>query len=422
MGEGKVRRIKLVDGSVVKVIEELRGLAGRRASAESAQLALDGMLLGFLQQAQLFEDLGDDLVVDQLNELAVVFADSPLPWLRLSEVYMGRGDFKKAKKVAEQGLRVQPGDPGLVYIRALALQELGDYEAAIVGFKHCIEISPHEPWAYNNLGDAYRMLNKFDQAEQHLQEALEIEPHFAPALHNLTLLHNDRQEWAACVYYGEQALRHQPDDPEVHLAMGDALLSLNEHEAAVQHLSAATLIDPDFVEAYEVMSDAYAELDMYELSMGAAREALKRDPTSWMALANIAYGLGRQGRFAEAIEIYQHVLKMVSDPERRFRALWELGWDCFETDQYEQALDYTEQAIGSVEQPNPILFFNKGLILLALGRVEEAEEVYRQAMERAEEEENLEVLAEASGDLGEFLARKAVEIEPDSAMSRLLKR
>jgi tetratricopeptide (TPR) repeat protein len=421
MGEGKVKKIKLLDKSVVKVVEELRVLAGKKSSAESAQMALDGMLEGFVQQARMFDDLDDEVAVDQLKELAEVFHDSPLPWLHLSEVYLGRDDFKKAKKAAEQGLKIEPGEEGLVFNRALALQELGDYDAAIVGFKHCIEVNPYDPWAYSNIGDAYRMLKKYDQAEQHLHEALEIEPHFAPALHNLALLHNDREQWAACVYFGEQALRYEPDDAEVHLAMGDALLSLKEQEAALQHLAAATLIDPDFVEAYESMSDAYAELDMYELCVGAAREALKRDPTSWMALANIGYGYGRQGRFAEAIAVYQDVLKMVTDPKRRSEVLWELGWDCFEADQYEQALDYTQKSIDCQKQPKLILFFNKGLMLLALGRVDEAEETYRQAMERAEAEEDHEALAEASKDLGQFLARKAVDIEPDSAMSKLLR-
>jgi len=415
----KVKTDRLVSKAVVKVVEELRELAHKRASAESAQIALNGMLEGFIEQARQFKDL-DDQVVEQLQELAEVFPDSPLPWLNLSQVYLERDEFEQAKKAAEQGLKVEPGEVGLVFNRALALEEMGDYEAAIVGFKHCIEVNPHYPWAYSNIGDAYRMLKKYDQAEKHLQEALKIDPHFAPALHNLAVLYNDLEQWAACVYYGQQALRYDPDNAETHLAMGDALLSLKEHEAALQHLAAATLINPDFVEAYESMSDAYAELDMYELCVGAAREALKRNAGSWMALANIGYGLGRQRRFAEAIKVYQDVLKMVSDPERRHKVLWELGWNCFEAGQYEQALDYTQQAIDSAEQPKLILFFNQGLMLLALGRVDEAEEVYRRAMERAEAEEDQAVLAEASKDLGEFLARKAVDIEPDSVIRRLL--
>lgn len=419
-GKGKSKVEPMVSKSVVKVIRELRELAGKKASADSARLALDGMLEGFIHQARLFENVDGDLVVDQLKELAEVFAESPLPWLNLSQVYLERKDYKKAKKAAEQGLKIEPGEVGLVFNRALALEEMGNYEAAVVGFQHCIERDPDNPWSYSNIGDAYRMLKKYEQAEKHLHEALEIDPHFAPALHNLAVLHNDREQWAACVYYGQQALRYNPDNAETHLAMGDSLLSLKEHEAALQHLAAATLINPDFVEAYESMSDAYAELDMYELCVGAAREALKRNPRSWMALANIGYGLGRQKRYDEAIEVYQNVLKLVTDPARRFKVLWEIGWSCFMAGQYEEALDFTQQAIDCQEQPRLILFFNKGLMLLALGRVDGAEEVYRQAMVQADAEENHQALAEASKNLGEFLARKAVDIEPDSAMGRLL--
>ena len=143
-GEGKSKVDRLVSKAVVKVVEELRELAHKKASAESAQIALDGMLEGFIEQARQFKDL-DDQVVEQLQELAEVFPDSPLPWLNLSQVYLERDEFEQAKKAAEQGLKVEPGEVGLVFNRALALEEMGDYEAAIVGFKHCIEVNPHYP-------------------------------------------------------------------------------------------------------------------------------------------------------------------------------------------------------------------------------------------------------------------------------------
>ncbi|OQB25501.1 MAG: lipoprotein NlpI [Chloroflexi bacterium ADurb.Bin180] len=419
MRESKVMKGTLLNKNVLKVIDELRELSGKEPGAESARVALQGMLEGLIRQAESGEG-NIERIVEELIDLGLAFPESPLPWRHLSQVWLDREEWKRARAAADQGLKVEPGDVELVNNRAVALGRLGDHEAAIVGFKHCIEREPRNTAFYCRLGDTYRQLKMYEQAEQALHQALEIDPRCAPALLGLAVLNNDREEWAGCVYFGELALRYLPGHPETCLVVGDALLNLHEYEAALQRLMSATLVDPTFIGAYELMSHAYAELGMYELSVGAAREALRLNPESWRALVNVAYALGKQERHPQSADILEAALKLVPDVENRCEVLWDLGWACYKAGRYKRALACTEQALECGEQPDLILFFNRGLILLALGRVDEAEEAYQKAVERAQAEENHDVLAEASENLGELLARKAVKIKSGSVISRLL--
>jgi tetratricopeptide (TPR) repeat protein len=136
----------------------------------------------------------------------------------------------------------------------------------------------------------------------------------------------------------------------------------------------------------------------------------------------MGYCYAQQGKFAKAVKFESQALAGATDddPEGKYELYWDLGWNCFMADQYAQALQYTDQAIEMKEHPDLILVLNRGLILLALGKAGEAHAAYGQAMDRADELENDEVLDEARHDLEAFLIRKHLEVDGDSAMASLL--
>ena len=146
------------------------------------------------------------------------------------------------------------------------------------------------------------------------------------------------------------------------------------------------LSTPQVLEKFGKISDAiwsYADLGMHELATAAAQEALRVNPNSWMALANIGYAESMRGEYVEALEHQHEALRCHPDQEGTYKICWGLGWNYLQTDQYSKALKFTEQAISLKEAPDIILSFNKGLILLAQGKAAEAYDVYRSAMARA---------------------------------------
>jgi tetratricopeptide (TPR) repeat protein len=207
----------------------------------------------------------------------------------------------------------------------------------------------------------------------------------------------------------------------VQLALGDGYMGLGEPKSALQHLVKATLVDKDFAEAYETMSCTYADLGMYELAIAAGQEALRLNPNSWMAPANMGYAEEKRGRFAEAIKYQHESLRRNPDPEGTYKLCWGLGWNYLQTDQYSKALKFTERAIRLKEPPDAILSFNKGLILFAQGKAAEAYKVYHQAIGKACNSDNYRAILEGIKDLSDFVAKRGIQVDQESPFLELLR-
>jgi tetratricopeptide (TPR) repeat protein len=422
MKKKAVKSTRAIEPAIVKAVEGLRLYAKTHPEAGSVRLALDGILKQ-LVQASLCGDGNQgelDLSLLRLEELAALFPDSPIPFLHLSKICLDNGYHTAALTYAEAGLQLQADYPDLIFNRALALMQTGKNEAGIAGFKRYIELNPDNPWAYNNIGDAYRRLGQYDEAEKHLKMAIERDDRFYPASYNLAMLYMDKKDWASCVHHAQIAEKHGPPDKEVQLALGDGHMGLGEAKSALQHLAKATLINKDFVEAYETMSCAYADLGMYDLAIAAGREALRVKSDSWMAPANMGCAEGKRGRFAEAIKYQIEAMALNPDQEGLYKLCWELGWNYLQIDQYSKALKFTEQAISLKEAPDIILSFNKGLILLAQGKAGEAYEVYHQAMAKACSSDNFQAIIEGIGDLRDFVTKRGIRIDQGSPFLELL--
>jgi protein O-GlcNAc transferase len=59
---------------------------------------------------------------------------------------------------------------------AACLYDIGDVQGAIKGFKHAIHLEFNYPDVHNNLGNAYKTLNRIDEAIQCYRTALQLKP------------------------------------------------------------------------------------------------------------------------------------------------------------------------------------------------------------------------------------------------------
>jgi tetratricopeptide (TPR) repeat protein len=417
-----VELVRSTDASLDSVVQELSLYATSHPEDLAIRSALDSILDQLVDAAFELEDVAGDaaLPIRLLEELATLFPTSPSPFVNLSKLCIDRDEPEAAIRYAEAGLVVAPDHTGLIFNKALSLLQIGKLKSGISFFKRYVQLNPDNPWAYNNIGDAYRELGHYHLAETFLKKAIEHDQSFIPAHFNLAMLYMDQEDWTHCVEYALIAERKGPADRDVQLALGDAYMGLGQPDLALKHLVTATLIDRGFVEAYETMSAAYTALSMYELSIAAANEALKLNPRSSMALTNIVRAHLKQGRFQDTLDPELQALEFSLDDEERSNLYWTLGWDYFLADQYTQALEYTEKAIQVGEDPDVALDFNKALILLAQGKANEANAACNQAIVRASVlGKNKDTLA-AAKEAEDFIAKRGIAVEPGSAFFKLL--
>jgi len=423
MTEARPTPTRHVDPPVAKAVGELRAYLKEHPQARTARLALDGILEHLIQDIVASDNSGAgdaQLTIQLLEELAALFPDNPVPLLRLSKVCIDRRDHEAGLRYADAGLALDPDYPDLLMNQALCLQEAGEHEAAIQGFKRYLELNPDNPWAYNNIGDAFRTIGLYDQAENYLKLAIQKDHRFGPAYYNLAMLYMDQQDWPRCLHYARTAAKHDPFSREVQLALADAYMGLKEPQSALQHAVVATLVDKGFVEAYETLSSAYMALGMYELSVAAAREALKLNPDSWRALGYIGECRSKQGDYADAIHFLLEALQRNPDEDGRYSLCWEVGWTYLQNGEYAPALEYTDRAIRMKEFADLALSFNKGLILLAQGNLQEAEAVYDRAFARARALDNYGAIQEAVREANDFISQRGLQLDRGSRLFKLL--
>jgi Flp pilus assembly protein TadD len=115
----------------------------------------------------------------------------------------GRAD--EALRLAEDGLKTDPRDPRLRFLRGVILSERGRADDAIAVFRAMTEDFPELPEPYNNLAVLQAQRGDWDSARAALEQSIRAVPGYALAHENLGDIH---LQLAARAY--EQAGRLDP--------------------------------------------------------------------------------------------------------------------------------------------------------------------------------------------------------------------
>ncbi len=136
-------------------------------------------------------------------------------------LYMAEGEilrnlekYQQAWEVYTEALKQMPGNPQLLYARALTLGKLNRIDEGIADLETLVKSDPNNAEALNALG--YTLVDQTNRLEEGRK-------------------------------YIEQALKLKPDDPAILDSMGWALYRLGEYDKALEYLTAAfnKLNDPE---------------------------------------------------------------------------------------------------------------------------------------------------------------------------------
>jgi tetratricopeptide (TPR) repeat protein len=175
------------------------------------------------------------------------------------------GQMPEAALCFEEALKINPGDPALLFNYAtayydigLSLLQNGQVDESIVQFRKALEIYPGFKEAHNNLGNALSEVSQTDEAMVHFQKALEIDPNYLDAQNNfgITLLQIGRLDEAASHF--EKVLQIKPDNVDALNDLGVVLMQKGRLDEAVSNFRKAVAIQPNYANAYVNLGDALA--------------------------------------------------------------------------------------------------------------------------------------------------------------------
>jgi tetratricopeptide (TPR) repeat protein len=127
--------------------------------------------------------------------------------------------------------------------RAVMYQRLGDFENALVSYRHVLQRDDLNVEAHNNLGVLYRDKGLFDDAVRHFQRAIAINPGYANARNNLGVLYLAQRELDIAAAQFHAALAIDAKNVESMVNLSKVEKESGRHSEARNWLARAMQVD-----------------------------------------------------------------------------------------------------------------------------------------------------------------------------------
>jgi tetratricopeptide (TPR) repeat protein len=198
------------------------------------------------------------------------------------------------------------------YEQALSLIKQQKIEQGIAVLRKVLDRSPEDIKAHNLLGIALTTSGSVDEANDHFRKAIELNPRFYPALKNLAINEMRLNRIDDAKTHLAQALQIEPNDPVVHLALGEIKFQGKEFSEAADHYERSgdlTFKDPRTVLKY---ATSCLEANQPEKAI----KLLERLPAEADAMSRFDAGMifVRLGKYENAANQFELARKGYPDP------------------------------------------------------------------------------------------------------------
>lgn len=161
-------------------------------------------------------------------------------------------DFVGAKKLADDLLKVKPGNSDYTVLRGNASFGLGEYDKALKDYNTALEAEPNNLYIYSNIANTYLKLDKADEAFKFIDKGIEgakgrdkiafliLKGNY---YHSLKELDNAEKTF-------NDAYTIDPSNPNVLVNQAGVLLDREKYQSALEKCNLALSKDSQLMEAY----------------------------------------------------------------------------------------------------------------------------------------------------------------------------
>ncbi|HYW03324.1 MAG TPA: sulfotransferase [Gammaproteobacteria bacterium] len=289
---------------------------------------------------------------------------------------LGAGELAQAESLCRQVLREDPANGEALHLLALVAHRVGKLDDAIALVQQAVAATPNNAAWQSNLCEMLRQAGRLEEAEAAGQKALKLDPESSSVLNNLGIVLQERGKLVQAERMLRKALDKEPGSGRLQNNLGNTLKKLDRLEEAVAAFRKANQLDPQYAEAWSNLSVALHQLDRYEEALQAALTAIRLRPDYAEAHNNASLILKELDRLEEAVAAAQQAIRIRPDYPEGHAAL-ALALD--ERGQLNGALQAVEKALSFAR--NAEVLATWGQILHKVGRLDEAEAAYREALE-----------------------------------------
>lgn len=306
-------------------------------------------------------------------------ADLAWRFYRLAETWReAGGESADVGEAVSCALVLDPDLPQALGLSAALLHESGQAAAAEPLLRRAVSLQPGLPWLHAHLGSTLNALGRGAEAVAELRlAAADLSDNFW-VLGQLGEALNLVRAYGEAVAALRTAVRLKPGVPWVLGQLGIALANTNAHDEAIAVLRAALEIEPDVPWMLGQLGAALYGAGRVEEAVPALESALRHAPANAWLLAMLGEIRVAQTRFDDAAALFRQALD--HDPSIGWVHA-RLGDTLFKAGRLEEA--QAVLATTSERFPDQAVDGVMGLVLLTVGKGDEAAQAFRRALDRA---------------------------------------
>tara|TARA_Y100000590_G_scaffold414676_1_gene511791 strand:+ start:3622 stop:5910 length:2289 start_codon:yes stop_codon:yes gene_type:complete len=269
-------------------------------------------------------------------------------------------------------------DADTYYNKAIAHNELKQWDEAVYAAKKAREINPKLVDAWRLEGSALDDLEKYEDAIACFDKAIELEPNHAIAWrHKGITLTNGLEKHEEALECFDKAREIDPDEKKVYLNIANTYQEIRDFEKAISYFDKAIEKDPNWTAAIFDKAVTYErEIDDKEKADECFKQVIKIKKYARTDLYCKIYAFMELKKWDEALECCEERLSMtpITDADKRMyhnRQAYAFN----ELKKYEDAIACCNKSL-EIKKNDWLAFLRKGFALGELERHEEAVKCY----------------------------------------------
>ncbi len=304
----------------------------------------------YVELGDMYYSSGDHARAEQeYSSLVQKLERNPAGYLRLGALHMANKDSAAAEKILRQGYQANPDASTLMSALVQVLMTQGDSFAAEEISQQAIKRHPERALGYATLGQIFIQKKQYTEAEAMLRKAISLEPQWLPPYNTLARLFLVQGKQSQAIKELENLKRTAPDNQAVYLSL--ALL-------------------------YENNGDPNKAVAMY-------RELLSKNPDAWPALNNLAFLLSNNKPGAKELDEALLLAEQANKLRPNETAILDtLAWVQYRRGATSEASALMDDVLTK-NPDDPGIHYHAAVIFKASGRLEEAREQVKRALQGA---------------------------------------
>jgi Flp pilus assembly protein TadD len=283
---------------------------------------------------------------------------------------------------------------------ASELGQKNDYDAAIAKWNEALALSPEDAKAHSNLGVLLAAVGRNGEAMAHYRKAMESEPDYPDGYTNLGIALAREGKLDDAIPYLEKAAQLSPWDAKAHSNLGAALAERGRTSDAIAECEKALQLSPGDSEAHANLAIALAKAGRLDEAIANFEQALAGNPESGEIHANLAGALLQKGRLDEAIPHFEKAV--AANPGSAQLHLY-LGRLLATRGRFDEAIPHLEKAAAGGD---PEVGGMLAAVYAQVGRLADALETARKALQVARERNQEELVRALSGSVASYEAAR----------------